>query len=325
MCAPLTMDAAQQRVIAANLAEFRKNTQSPFGKDDEIGMLNLITPDTMRSAMSVADMGHVIDMSVDYFLGMPSFTAAGQPDYQIWMTNTPRGTVIDDPMGLQDPAQNDLVSYSGDAISMYTHTGTHIDTLNHFGYHGAMWNNFKADEHLGNRVWNIGGPEKQPPIIARGVMLDIAALLGVDVLPQSYGIGAKDLQDACKRQNVELRVGDVVMIRTGQMTLWPTPQYIENEGGLTREGAEFLAKAGAVLIGADNLSLEQIPSTEEGNWLPVHTYLMAEAGVTIMEVVDLEGLARENISEFCFVGAAIKFAGATAAPMRPLALPMLSR
>ncbi|MET0854665.1 MAG: cyclase family protein [Microterricola sp.] len=325
MCAPLTIDFEQQRVIAANLAEFRKNTQSPFGADDEIGMLNLITPDTMRSAMSVADMGHVIDMSVDYFVGMPSFTAAGQPDYQIWMTNTPRGTVIDDPMGLNDSAQNELVSYSGDAVSMYTHTGTHIDTLNHFGYHGSMWNNFEADEHLGNRVWNVGGPEKQPPIIARGVMLDIAALLDVDIVPQSYGIGAKDLRDACKRQNVELRLGDVVMIRTGQMKLWPSQEYIKNEGGITRGGAEFLAQAGAVLIGADNLSLEQIPSTEEGNWLPVHTYLMAEAGVTIMEVVDLEGLSRENISEFCFIGAAIKFAGATAAPMRPLALPMLSR
>lgn len=325
MCAPLTMDPEQQRVVAANLAEFRKNTQSPFGADDEIGMLNLITPDTMRSAISVADMGHVIDMSVDYFVGMPSFTEAGQPDYQIWMTNTPRGTAIDNPMGLDDSAQNALVSYSGDAISMYTHTGTHIDTLNHFGYHGSMWNNFKADEHLGNRVWKVGGAEKQPPIIARGVMLDIAALLDVDIVPQSYGIGAKDLRDACKRQGVELRRGDVVMIRTGQMKLWPSQEYMKNEGGITREGAEFLAKAGAVLVGADNLSLEQIPSTEEGNWLPVHTYLMAEAGVTIMEVVDLEGLSRENISEFCFIGAAIKFAGATGAPMRPLALPMLSR
>lgn len=325
MCTPLSIDSEQQRVIAANLAEFRKNTQSPFGADDEIGMLNLITPDTMRAAMSVADMGHVIDMSVDYFVGMPSFEAAGQPNYQIWMTNTPRGTVIDNPMGLTDPAENELVSYSGDAISMYTHTGTHIDTLNHFGYHGSMWNNFEADKHLGNRGWNVGGPEKQPPIITRGVMLDIAALLGVDIVPQSYGIGEKDLRDACKRQNVEVRSGDVVMIRTGQMKHWPTPEFTVNESGLTREGAEFLAKAGAVVIGADNLSLEQIPSTEEGNWLPVHTYLMAEAGVTIMEVVDLERLAQENISEFCFIGAAIKFAGATAAPIRPLALPLLSR
>jgi len=319
------MDEASRNVFAAGIAEFRKNTMSPFGADDEIGMLNHVTPSTMRTAAAHADMGFAIDMSVDYFIGMPSFTAAGQPDYQIWMTNTPRGTVMDDPMKLDDRAQNELVAYSGDAVSMYTHTGTHIDTLNHFGYHGGVWNGFQADEHLGNRTWDVCGPEKHPPLVARGVMLDIAALLGVAVLPHSYAIGRKELQDALKRQQVELRPGDVVMIRTGQMTLWPSPDYIVNEGGLTREGAEFLAQAGAIVIGADNLSLEQIPSSEEGNWLPVHTYLLAEAGVHIMEVVDLEGLAREEISEFCYVGASIKFTGATAAPIRPIAFPLKDR
>lgn len=317
------MDEASRRVIAANAATFRQVTQSPFGPDDEIGMLNLITRDMARDVGSRADFGHIIDMSVDYFVGMPSFTAAGQPNYQIWMTNTPRGTANDDPMGI-GREESELVSYSGDAFSMYTHTGTHIDTLNHFGYHNKVWNGFDADEHLGNRVWDVCGPEKQPPIVGRGIMIDVAGLHGVDVLPQSHGIGERDLREALARQGTEMRVGDIVMIRTGQMTLWPTEPYIQNEAGLTREGAEFLAKAGAALIGADNLSLEQIPSTEEGNWLPVHTYLMAEAGVTIMEVVDLEGLAREELYEFAFIGAGLKLRGATAAPMRPIAMPLLS-
>lgn len=323
MCGPLFLDEETKRVIAANAANFRQVTHSPFGPDDEIGMLNLITPESARAISRRADFGHIIDMSVDYFVGMPSFTAAGQPDYQIWMTNTPRGTVIEDPMGI-GPEQNELVSYSGDAISMYTHTGTHIDTLNHFGYHNSIWNGFKADDHLGNRNWNVCGPEKQPPIVARGVMIDVAAMLGVPVLPQSYAIGEKDLRDALKRQKTELRPGDVVMVRTGQMTLWPHEEFIKNESGINREGAEFLAKSGAALVGADNLSLEQIPSSEEGNWLPVHTFLMAEAGVTIMEVVDLEGLAREELYEFAFIGAGIKLRGATAAPMRPLAMPLLA-
>jgi kynurenine formamidase len=238
------------------------------------------------------------------------------------MTNTPRGTVINDPLGIGSE-QEELVSYSGDAISMYTHTGTHIDTLNHFGYHNQIWNGFNADDQLGNRNWNVCGPEKQPAIIARGVMLDIPALLDVDVLPESYGIGEKDLRSALKRQKTELRLGDVVMVRTGQMTLWPGDAYIKNEGGITRAGADFLARSGAAVIGADNLSLEQIPSTEDGNWLPVHTFLMAEAGIPIMEVVDLESLAQQELFEFCFIGAGIKFRGATAAPIRPLAMPLL--
>src|SRR5437899_6517291 len=91
-----------------------------------------------------------------------------------------------------DVCSSDL--YSGDAISMYTHCGTHIDTLNHFGYNGVIWNGYKASEHLGARHWNVCGADKFPPIIARGVMLDIAGLKGVDTLPPSYGIGADDIR-----------------------------------------------------------------------------------------------------------------------------------
>lgn len=323
MCGSNFVDQATADKIAATAAKFRQITESPFGADDEIGMLNLITPESMRAVLSRADAGHTIDLSVDYFLGMPSFTAAGQPPYQIWMTNTPRGTAVDDGTGFGE--QNELVGYSGDAISMYTHCGTHIDTLNHFGYGTKIWNNFDADQYLGARHWMCAGAEKQPPIIARGVLLDVAALHGVDVLPQSYGIGAKDLADAARAQNVELRPGDVVLIRGGQMTLWNDPQaYITNEAGVNRDGAEFLARSGAALVCSDNLSFEQIPSTEEGNWLPVHTYLFAEAGVPIMEVVDMEALSAEKLYEFCFIGAGIKLRGATAAPMRPLAMPLRS-
>lgn len=324
MCGPDVVDENTARTIAAAAARFREVTRSPFGEDDQIGMLNLITPESMRAVVSRADAGHALDLSVDYFMGMPSFTAAGQPSYQISMTNTPRGTVIDDAIGV-GRQQNELVSYSGDAITMYTHCGTHVDSLNHFGYHNKIWNGYDADEHLGSRHWAVCGAEKQPPIIARGVLLDVAALQGVDVLPAGYGVGAQDLRDAARHQGVELRPGDVVLVRTGQMSLWPDAAYGENEPGLTREGAEYLARSGAIVVGADNLALEQIPSIEEGNWLPVHTYLLAEAGVPLLEVVDLQQLAAERMFEFCFIGACLRLRGATGAPLRPMAMPFLSR
>src|SRR5262245_33706654 len=140
MCGAEPIDEATVAKIAATAATFRQITKSPFGEDDEIGMLNLITPDSVRSIMAEADFGHIVDLSMDYFIGMPTFTAAGQPPYQIWMTNTPGGTTVDNSNGFGE--QNALVSYSGDAISMYTHCGTHIDTLNHFGYRGTLWNGF---------------------------------------------------------------------------------------------------------------------------------------------------------------------------------------
>jgi hypothetical protein len=139
MCGPEFVNQETVEFIAAAAAQFRKVTKSPFGPDDQIGMLNLITPESMRAVVSQADAGHTVDLSVDYFIGMPSFVGAGQPSYQINMTNTPRGSVIDDLPGV-GRGPNELTAYSGDAITMYTHCGTHIDTLNHVGYHNQIWN-----------------------------------------------------------------------------------------------------------------------------------------------------------------------------------------
>ena len=154
-------------------------------------------------------------------------------------------------------------------------------------------------------------------------MLDIPAIAGVDVLPDSYGIGEADLKDALKRQGTELRTGDVVMVRTGRMSRWPDLEgYILDSPGLNMEGAKFLAEAGAITIGSDNVGIEQIPSPEDLLWPPVHTYLLAEAGVPMIEVVDLEELSRDQTYEFAFIGAALKLRGASGAPIRPMAIPL---
>ncbi|MGI8305991.1 cyclase family protein [Saccharopolyspora hattusasensis] len=285
-------------------------------------MLNLLSPESAREVIRRADGGAAIDLSVDMFVGMPSWVKAGDPAFQQWMTHTPKGTILDDLTGAGD-VQNRLVSYSGDAVSMYTHTGTHIDTLNHFGYHGEIWNGFSAAQHLSSRHWTKCGADKIPPLIGRGVLFDVAGLHGLDVLPANYGIGADDLRAALKRQGTTFLPGDIALVRTGRMTQWPDPaRYIDNSPGLNLEGARFLARAGAALIGGDNSALEQMPADDPENWQVVHTYLLGEAGVPIMELVDCERLAAESIHEFAFIGAGLKIRGATGAPMRPIAMPL---
>lgn len=322
MCGPILVDESLRDRIAAYAASPRRVTQSPFGAEDEIGMLNLLSADASRKLLAAADGGQVFDLSVEMFMGMPTWTAGGEPPFQIWMTHTPRGTVVDDPVGV-GRAQNELVGWSADSISMFTHCGTHLDSLNHYGYGARIWNGFSADDHLGSLHWTVAGAQRHPPIIARGILVDIAALHGVDVLPDSYGIGEEDLRAGLDAHGLTIRPGDVVLVRTGRMSLWPDPErYLPREPGLTRKGAEFLARSGAIIVGADNIALEQLPSQEPDNWMPVHTYLLAEAGVPIMEVVDLEELAVEECYEFAFVSAGLKLRGATAAPMRPLAMPL---
>lgn len=309
--------------IAAWHAKKNEVSRSPFGPEDEIGMLNLSTAGTRAELMSRLDGSHIFDMSVDYFVNMPSWTQSGDMGFQIWLSHTPSGSILDDPAGIGSEA-NDLISYSGDTIAMYTHTGTHLDSLNHYGYHQKIWNGFTEQGNVG-RTWYKAGSDKIPPIIARGVLIDVAAAHGVSMLPDSYAIGERDLADALKRQGIELRVGDVVLVRTGRMTIWPdTDKYIYNEPGLNREGAEYLCKAGAMVIGADNLAVEQVPSPVREEWPPVHTYLLAEAGVPMIEVLDLEALGAEKVYEFAFVGASLKIRGATGSPIRPLALPLRS-
>jgi hypothetical protein len=124
--------------------------------------------------MSEADAGKPFDLAVDYFVSMPVWTDLGDPGFQIWMSHTPAGNMIDNPLGVS-PEQNELVSYSGECISLYTHCGTHVDTFAHFGLHGQIFNRFNTKEHLGSRHWNRGGADKQPPVLARGVMIDAAA------------------------------------------------------------------------------------------------------------------------------------------------------
>lgn len=322
MCTPRIVDEAMKKKIAAYGARFREVTASPFGAEDEVGMLNLIDAASRDAIMSRADAGKMLDLAVDHFVGMPSWLAAGDPSYQIWMTHTPKGEELDDVMGV-GPEQTRLAAYSGDAFSMYTHCGTHVDALNHWGYEGKIFNNFEAVEHIGSRHWRKAGADRHPPVLARGILLDVAGMHGLDMLPASYGIGAKDLEGCLKHQGIELRPGDVVMVRTGRMRAWPDRDaYMPDPPGLNREGAQYLAEGGAITIGGDTLTLEQIPSADPENWMVVHTYLLAEAGVPIMEVVDLEALAGERIHEFAFFGACIKLRGATGSPMRPIAMPL---
>ena len=321
MCAICAVDEAAKSRIIAHAAKFHEVTQSPFGRDDEIGMLNLVDGASRSAILSRADASKIYDLSVDHFIGMPGWFGAGDQPYQIWMTHTPQGEIVANTMGVSLEA-NRLVACSGDGISMYTHCGTHIDTFNHFGYRGAIFNGFTAEEHLGSRAWERCGPEKHPPILARGILLDVAALHGVDTLAPSHAIGRADLEGCLKHQGVALKTGDVVLIRTGQMKRWPDMSFVQNTPGLDREGAEYLAHGGAIMIGADNLTLEQTPSSHPLNFFPVHTYLLAEAGVPILEMAWLEDLAADNLHEFAFFGACIKLRGATGAPMRPVAMPL---
>jgi kynurenine formamidase len=295
---------------------------SPWGPDDQRGAMNLMTPESQAAVLSRADGSRIYDLSVDFFVGMPSFQAAGDPSYQMFMSHTPNGTVIDNLNGVSEEV-NKHVCYSGDVVFFYTHTGTHIDAFCHFGVNGMTYNNTLVEENLGSRHWYKNGAEQIPPIVARGVLLDIAGLKGVECLPDSYGITQADCEEALEKQGVSLGEGDIALVRTGRMAFWPDgARVMGNPPGMSLEGARWITSRGIVAIGADQECVEVGPSEHDDNWLPGHCHFLAEAGCAMMELLDLEELARDKVYEFCFIGAPIRLRGATGSPLRPLAMPL---
>ena len=297
-------------------AQVAKNVvgKSPWGPADEIGTLNMMSDESRLEALRRVATGKVYDLGVDLFVGMPTCCGPfGDPPYQMWMTHAPgRGS-------------SKGLSYSGDGLSTYSHVGTHIDALNHFGLNGQIWNQVRADDALGVRGWTKSGADKYPPILARGVLIDVAKAKGATRLPASYSITVTDLQETLDKQRTKLAPGDVVLLRTGLMTLWPdaSKYRLTDQAGLSLEAAQWLVEVQkAMLIGADNFGVESFPSRDASNFAPLHSYLLAEKGVSLLEVVWLEELAKDRVYEFLFIASPLKLRGATASPLRPLAIPV---
>jgi kynurenine formamidase len=134
-----------------------------------------------------------------------------------------------------------------------------------------------------------------------------------------------DLQEALRQQGITLRPGDVVLTRTGVMALWPDVHKYRllDQPGLSLEAAQWLVETQqAMLLGADNFGVESFPSKDPDNFVPVHTYLQAERGVSLLEATWLEDLSKDRAYEFLFIASPLKLRGGTASPIRPIAIPI---
>lgn len=160
------------------------------------------------------------------------------------------------------------------------------------------------------------------PIIARGVLLDIARLHGVDCLPAHHPIGAEDLASAAAAQRTELLPGDVVLVRTGQMRHWPDAEALDRcaGSGVSLDGSTWLLERQPAAVGADTVGFELAPSDVPGHPSPVHEQLIKDQGIPIMEWVDCEELAADGVHEFTFICLPLTVRGATGSMVRPVAV-----
>ncbi|MGH3318784.1 MAG: cyclase family protein [Streptosporangiaceae bacterium] len=206
-------------------------------------------------------------------------------------------------------------------ITMAEHSGTHIDALCHQAENLAMYGGRTVDASVQtSQGFTELGAEDIPLVMARGVLLDVAASRGQARLGRRELVSADDLAAAERAQGVSVQRGDVVLVRTGNGQLWDDPDTYLDGPGLDRGAAEWLAERAPLAVGADNVAVD-LPGHRDPDLgtLPGHVVLIVRNGIYIIENVALEELARDRVHEFVFMCVALKLMGATGSPVRPLA------
>jgi kynurenine formamidase len=215
-------------------------------------------------------------------------------------------------------------SAAGEVLVLGGHVGTHVDALCHVSQDGLLHGGLRADDAQRGGRFSELGIDTVAPFLGRGVLLDVAALHGVDVLPGGTVITPRDLEAAASRAGVGVRTGDVVLVRTGWARHWAEAEaFVGLESGVPgpgEEAAAWLVSHGIRATGADTIAYEALAPGAGHAQLPVHRLLLVERGIHIVETLQLEELAADGVAEFAFVAAPLKLVGGTGSPLRPLAL-----
>jgi len=202
-------------------------------------------------------------------------------------------------------------------VVMPEHSGTHIDALAHQAENMILHGGVHIDSGVQTSVgFKKLGIETMAPLVARGVLIDVA---GEKRLEPEYAITPADLERAAR---VEVREGDVVLVRTGFGALWSKPDQYLRAAGVSAAGSRWLIDRKVSAVGADNMAFDVMgpPDPELKVTLPGHILLLVRAGIPIIENLNLEELAAAKVQEFLFVCLPLKMRGATGSPVRPIAI-----
>ena len=173
-----------------------------------------------------------------------------------------------------------------------------------------------------SRGFTVRGVEEIPPIVAPGVLLDVAAKEGVGSLEPGHAVTDEDLEACREEQGVAIEPGDVVLVRTGNARYWEDADRYLAGPGMAASASYWVAERRVLAVGADNAAWDVpgLKDPELGCTLPGHLILLARRGVYIIENLNLDELAAAERYRFDFVCTPLKFVGATGSPVRPLAI-----
>jgi kynurenine formamidase len=279
---------------------------SKWGAGDERGSGNHMKPESVLKATRLIKTGEVIEIAHVLNDKMPFF---GTRRFDV---HTKR-TFMNQPSNRRGSNEEIVISEIGQV-------GTQFDGFAHQSIEYSHYNCFKTDDITSRGGFTKLGIEKVGTLITRGVLIDVAALKGVDTLPDTYEITVQDLEQALQKQNLTLQPGDAVLINTGWHKLWAkdNARYVKTCPGIGVKAAEWLAKQDPMLVGSDNWPVEVAPNPDPQISLPVHQIMLAVNGIHLLENLKTDELAAKKVYEFAFVMQPLKaqgFSGSTVAPV----------
>jgi len=279
-----------------------------WGKDDQLGALNLITPQKRKAAASLVKEGGSISLAHN---------------------------VITEEVGVSKPFEHRMVETGqtpgagscADIYSVQYHgfTQTHLDALCHVFYKGQMYNGFSQQEATDKGAAKLSVIQMKNGIFTRGVLMDLPRLFGATYLEGARAIYPSDLEAWEKKTGVKIEAGDAVFIRTGRWARWHAQGHWDFErdsAGLHASCMPWFKQRDPALLGSD-LALDVMPSGVEGVRLPVHLITIVALGIPILDDCDLEVLGEAAASrsrwDFLLTLAPLAVEGGTGAPINPTA------
>ncbi len=288
---------------------------SKWGAGDEIGSANLVTPEQVIMASKLVKEGKTHPLGVVIEAEMPAFP----PRYtrlQIVQPGQQFGLDGAEQFGWQS-------TYNDDVLQMWLGTGPKLDGLGHIGEAGEFYNCNMGKDFSDISGLTKLGIEKVPPMVGRGVLLNMAQFYGVDSMSAGQPISAADIKSAAKLQEIEIREGDVVLFHTGwtDAKLKTEPDlWVSTEPGITNGAAVYLASLNPMAVGADTWAVGAIPPIEGDKVFYDHITLLKENGIYMLETMNTGHLAREGVKEFMFVLGQARLKGASQMIINPVAL-----
>jgi kynurenine formamidase len=281
---------------------------SKWGGADERGSANHMKPASVLRAAKLIATGEVIELGQVLSPSMPFF---GTRRFDVHTKRT-----------LLNPGTNRRGSNEELVVGEIGHVGTQFDGFAHQTHDNSFYNCIPVDEVATRSGFTKFGIDKVGALITRGVLIDVAALKGVDMLPDAYEITPQDLQDALSRQKLTLQPGDAVIVHTGWGKLWgkDNARYVKSCPGLGIAAASWLAKQDPMLVGSDNWPVEVGPNPDVQLSLPVHQLMLVVNGIHLLENMKLDELAGKRVDEFAFVVQPLKMQGFTGSTVAPIAI-----